>query len=54
MNKPGERETIDDVEVIAFADGRAFEDWLADNHPRPEGVWAKLAKKQSGDEVGDS
>lgn len=39
---------IDGVEVIAFADAGAFEDWLADHHTRQEGVWIKVAKKNSG------
>ncbi|MGV9263471.1 YdeI/OmpD-associated family protein [Kitasatospora sp. NPDC003701] len=39
---------IDGVEVVAFADARAFEAWLAGNHPRREGVWIKLAKRKSG------
>ncbi|MGW6709562.1 YdeI/OmpD-associated family protein [Streptomyces sp. NPDC054956] len=39
---------LDGVEVIAFADDEAFEDWLAGNHTRHEGVWVKLAKKSSG------
>ncbi|MFJ9947365.1 YdeI family protein [Kitasatospora sp. NPDC091207] len=39
---------IDGVEVVGFADARAFEDWLADNHPRHEGVWIRMAKRTSG------
>ncbi|MFD3696121.1 YdeI family protein [Streptomyces sp. NPDC058646] len=39
---------IDGVEVVAFADGAAFEDWLAGHHTRQEGVWIKVAKKRSG------
>ncbi|MFE2726795.1 YdeI family protein [Kitasatospora sp. NPDC059327] len=39
---------IDGVEVVGFADARAFEDWLADNHPRHEGVWIRMAKRNSG------
>ncbi|MFG3499014.1 YdeI family protein [Streptomyces sp. NPDC047928] len=39
---------IDGVEVRAFADGQAFEDWLAGHHTRHEGVWIKLARKNSG------
>ncbi|MET9882065.1 YdeI/OmpD-associated family protein [Streptomyces sp. NPDC006430] len=38
----------DGVEVIAFADGEAFENWLAAHHTRRAGVWIKLAKKGSG------
>ncbi|GCD93515.1 YdeI/OmpD-associated family protein [Embleya hyalina] len=36
------------VEVIAFADGAAFESWLAEHHTRHEGVWIKVARKKSG------
>ncbi|MFI5863933.1 YdeI family protein [Streptomyces sp. NPDC051546] len=39
---------LDGVEVIAFADAGAFEDWLAGHHTRHEGVWVKVAKKASG------
>ncbi|RST12610.1 OmdA domain containing protein [Streptomyces sp. WAC05374] len=39
---------IDGVEVIACADGDAFESWLAEHHTREEGVWIKVAKKNSG------
>ncbi|MBT2448882.1 YdeI/OmpD-associated family protein [Streptomyces sp. ISL-43] len=39
---------LDGVEVIAFADAGAFEEWLAGHHTRHEGVWVKLAKKASG------
>uniref|UniRef100_A0AAU2K254 YdeI/OmpD-associated family protein n=1 Tax=Streptomyces sp. NBC_00049 TaxID=2903617 RepID=A0AAU2K254_9ACTN len=39
---------FDGVQVIAFADAEAFEEWLAEHHPRREGVWIKVAKKKSG------
>ena len=32
----------------AFADAAAFEQWLANNYQRQEGIWLKLAKKGSG------
>ncbi|MFG2296183.1 YdeI family protein [Streptomyces sp. NPDC048603] len=42
-------EQLDGVEIIAFADGTAFEGWLAaGHHARREGVWIKMAKKGSG------
>lgn len=41
-------EERDGVEIMAFADGGAFEGWLAAHHPRQEGVWVKVAKKKSG------
>ena len=34
--------------VRAFADAAAFEQWLANNYQRQEGIWLKLAKKGSG------
>ncbi|MCM2418360.1 YdeI family protein [Streptomyces sp. RKAG293] len=39
---------LDGVEIIAFADGGAFEGWLARHFGRHEGVWIKMAKKNSG------
>ncbi|MFD7258154.1 YdeI family protein [Streptomyces sp. NPDC059874] len=39
---------LDGVEIIAFADGEAFETWLAEHHGRREGLWIKVAKKKSG------
>ncbi|MET9657212.1 YdeI/OmpD-associated family protein [Streptomyces sp. NPDC006510] len=39
---------IDGVEVIAFTDAEAFEDWLAEHGTRSAGVWVKVAKKKSG------
>ncbi|MFD0266352.1 YdeI family protein [Streptomyces sp. NPDC127106] len=39
---------LDGVEVVAFADGGAFEGWLAEHYGRQEGVWIKVAKKNSG------
>ncbi|GAA1143272.1 uncharacterized protein YdeI (YjbR/CyaY-like superfamily) [Kitasatospora gansuensis] len=38
----------DGVEIVAFADGAAFERWLAEHHGRQEGIWVKVAKKKSG------
>ncbi|MFF0448892.1 YdeI family protein [Streptomyces sp. NPDC004609] len=39
---------LDGVDIIAFPDARAFEDWLAEHYTRHEGVWIKMAKKKSG------
>ncbi|MCX4524306.1 YdeI/OmpD-associated family protein [Streptomyces sp. NBC_01551] len=39
---------LDGVAIIAFADAAAFENWLAEHHTRREGVWVKMAKKNSG------
>ncbi|MBB5934674.1 YdeI/OmpD-associated family protein [Streptomyces zagrosensis] len=36
------------VEVVAFSDAAAFENWLAEHHTHREGVWVKVAKKTSG------
>ncbi|MET9430828.1 MULTISPECIES: YdeI/OmpD-associated family protein [unclassified Streptomyces] len=41
-------EEINGVEIIACADGEAFERWLAEHHTRHEGVWIRVAKKGSG------
>ncbi|GHI85400.1 YdeI/OmpD-associated family protein [Streptomyces xanthophaeus] len=39
---------IDGVELLAFPDAAAFEEWLSGHHTRHEGVWIKVAKKKSG------
>jgi uncharacterized protein YdeI (YjbR/CyaY-like superfamily) len=39
---------LDGVEIIAFPDAEAFESWLAEHYTRHEGVWIKMAKKNSG------
>ncbi|MEU3465073.1 YdeI/OmpD-associated family protein [Streptomyces sp. NPDC006733] len=36
------------VEIIGFADGPAFEEWLGGHFDRREGVWVRMAKKGSG------
>ncbi|MFF8841995.1 YdeI family protein [Streptomyces sp. NPDC015127] len=41
-------DTINGVEIIAFPDAEAFDDWLAHHHTRREGVWVKVAKRNSG------
>jgi uncharacterized protein YdeI (YjbR/CyaY-like superfamily) len=35
-------------EEIRFRDAGAFDEWLAVNHGRHEGIWLKMAKKGSG------
>ncbi len=36
-------------QILPFADAAAWERWLEEHHARtPEGVWLKLAKKDSG------
>jgi uncharacterized protein YdeI (YjbR/CyaY-like superfamily) len=46
--KDGATDPIDGVQVLAFADADAFDDWLTRNWTRQEGVWVKVAKKASG------
>lgn len=38
----------DDLPIIAFATPQDWETWLEAHHANPQGVWLKLAKKQSG------
>lgn len=38
----------EDAEIIAFRDADEFERWLAAEHQREQGVWVKIAKKNSG------
>ncbi|MFF4659304.1 YdeI family protein [Streptomyces sp. NPDC001381] len=38
----------DGAETIHFPDENALENWLAEHHRNPEGVWLKIAKKGSG------
>ncbi|MET9696508.1 YdeI/OmpD-associated family protein [Streptomyces sp. NPDC006529] len=39
---------LDGVEIVAFADGDAFDRWLDAHHARREGVWIKVGKKNAG------
>ncbi|MFD4468947.1 YdeI family protein [Rhodococcus sp. NPDC058505] len=41
-------DAIDGVEVVAFPDAAAFENWLAEHWTRREGVWILVARKNSG------
>lgn len=41
-------ETKKGYPVISFQTPGAWEDWLAKNHDRAQGVWIKMAKKASG------
>ena len=38
----------DDMPVKAFATPAKFEDWLAKNHAKSDGIWVKFYKKASG------
>ncbi|WP_228637638.1 YdeI family protein [Microtetraspora sp. AC03309] len=37
-----------DLPVIEFPSGDAFEEWLEQEHDRSDGLWVKIAKKDSG------
>jgi hypothetical protein len=37
------------VEVLTFATAADWEAWLAEHHTRPDGVWLKIAKRNSGE-----
>lgn len=37
-----------DLPIIAFASQKAWEAWLAKHHTASQGLWLKLAKKESG------
>jgi uncharacterized protein YdeI (YjbR/CyaY-like superfamily) len=39
---------LDGVDIIAFPDAGAFETWMAGHWTRQEGVWIRVAKKNSG------
>lgn len=41
-------ETLDNLNVILFSSQAAWEQWLAAHHAEPQGVWLKLAKRDSG------
>jgi len=38
----------DDLPVLAFADAKEWEHWLAGQPPATPGIWLKIAKKASG------
>lgn len=41
-------ELFKDLPVLLFSSQAEWHDWLEANHPRPQGVWLKHAKKASG------
>ena len=47
-NTNGEKQPGGDVPIRAFKDAKAWEEWLAKNHREVNGVWMRLAKKNSG------
>lgn len=38
----------DELDIISCEDAAAWEEWLAANHRRHQGVWLKIAKKHAG------
>lgn len=40
--------TSSDLPVLAFASQSKWADWLAKNHDKSDGLWMKVAKKDSG------
>jgi uncharacterized protein YdeI (YjbR/CyaY-like superfamily) len=44
----GHRETLDDADILTFADTAQWESWLAGHHGSKADVWVKIAKKSSG------
>ena len=40
--------TSNDLPVLAFASQSNWADWLAKNHDKSDGLWLKVAKKDSG------
>jgi uncharacterized protein YdeI (YjbR/CyaY-like superfamily) len=40
----------DELPILLFATPRDLEEWLEENHERPEGFWLKVAKKGSGEQ----
>ena len=40
--------TSSDLPVLAFASQSKWADWLAKNHDTSDGLWMKVAKKDSG------
>jgi len=41
-------ETVDKLPVVLFRNAREWERWLAKHHTEPEGLWLRIAKKNSG------
>jgi uncharacterized protein YdeI (YjbR/CyaY-like superfamily) len=40
----------DELPILLFATPPDLEEWLEENHERPEGFWLKVAKKGSGEQ----
>jgi uncharacterized protein YdeI (YjbR/CyaY-like superfamily) len=39
----------DNLPIISFESAARWEEWLADNHTQPSGVWLRIFKKDSGE-----
>lgn len=37
-----------ELPIVPFASASLWEQWLAENHAQPGGIWLKIAKKASG------
>ena len=37
-----------DLPIVSFASAGLWEEWLAEHHTQPDGLWVKIAKKSSG------
>jgi uncharacterized protein YdeI (YjbR/CyaY-like superfamily) len=37
-----------ELPIVPFASASLWEQWLAENHTQPEGIWLKIAKKAAG------
>jgi uncharacterized protein YdeI (YjbR/CyaY-like superfamily) len=37
-----------EMPIVPFASASLWEQWLAENHAQPDGIWLKIAKKASG------
>lgn len=45
------KEKPNELPILPFTSGKAFEDWMALNHTNPDGIWLRLFKKDSGKET---
>lgn len=41
-------QTLNELRIIRFESPKDWEQWLEANHAQPQGVWLKIAKKDSG------
>ena len=45
---PMAKETPKELPVLSFGSPGEFEQWLEANHTRPDGIWLRFFKKNSG------